>query len=112
MKHALHHLFSCTLHPARRAAGFSTGMAGGGIRGGTFGEGQTYRSRERKQQLGIVRSVLTQNMLAIFCSPTRYTGGRFDAAIKLFLEVATPPEFIDFLTVPAYARLTTEAAAQ
>ena len=42
----------------------------------------------------------------------RYAEGRFEDAVKLFLEVATPPEFVNFLTLPAYARLTVEAAAR
>ncbi len=42
----------------------------------------------------------------------RYAEGRFKDAVKLFLEVATPPEFVNFLTLPAYARLTAEAAAR
>ena len=37
----------------------------------------------------------------------RYDGGHFKDAVELFLQVATPPEFIDFLTLPAYQRVTT-----
>jgi malate synthase len=37
----------------------------------------------------------------------RYDGGKFKEAIDVFLQVAMPPEFIDFLTLPAYSRVTT-----
>ncbi len=36
----------------------------------------------------------------------RYSNGRFPEAIDLFLKVAVPPEFIDFLTLPAYEKVT------
>ncbi|WP_223291633.1 malate synthase A [Defluviicoccus vanus] len=35
----------------------------------------------------------------------RFDEGHFTAAIALFRQVATPPEFIDFLTLPAYDRV-------
>jgi hypothetical protein len=35
--------------------------------------------------------------------------GRFREAVRLFREVATPPEFIDFLTLPAYGRVASVA---
>ncbi len=37
----------------------------------------------------------------------RFDGGRFDAAIALFRKVATPPDFVDFLTLPAYEQIIT-----
>lgn len=37
----------------------------------------------------------------------RLEGGHFDAAVRLFLEVASPPDYVDFLTLPAYGRITT-----
>ncbi len=37
----------------------------------------------------------------------RFEQGHFDEAVALFLQVATPPDFIEFLTLPAYARVTT-----
>jgi malate synthase len=39
----------------------------------------------------------------------RFDGGRFREAVRLFREVATPPEFIDFLTLPAYGRVASVA---
>jgi malate synthase len=33
---------------------------------------------------------------------------RFDKAVGLFLKVATPPDFIEFLTFPAYSELLHE----
>jgi len=37
----------------------------------------------------------------------RFDGGQFVDAIEVFLEVAIPPEYIEFLTLPAYRRVTT-----
>ncbi len=37
----------------------------------------------------------------------RFDGGHFVDAIEVFLEVAIPPEYIEFLTLPAYRRVTT-----
>ncbi len=33
---------------------------------------------------------------------TRFTGGRFDEAIRLFERLCIAPEFVEFLTLPAY----------
>jgi malate synthase len=35
----------------------------------------------------------------------RFAGSRFEDAIALFRRVATPPEFVEFLTLPAYAKV-------
>ncbi len=40
----------------------------------------------------------------------RYRDGRFDAARELFESVATTPDLVEFLTLPAYERLIAETA--
>ncbi len=40
----------------------------------------------------------------------RYASGHFKEAVALFLKVATPPQFIDFLTLPAYEQVATISA--
>lgn len=37
----------------------------------------------------------------------RFDAGNFVDAIEVFLQVAIPPEYIEFLTLPAYGRITT-----
>jgi len=37
----------------------------------------------------------------------RFDGGHFAAAIALFRKVSTPPDFVDFLTLPAYEQVLT-----
>ncbi|MCW5698691.1 MAG: malate synthase A, partial [Rhodospirillales bacterium] len=37
----------------------------------------------------------------------RFDNGHFETATDIFLEVATEPEFVDFLTLPAYGHITT-----
>jgi malate synthase len=61
----------------------------------------------RRVDEGLVRALIEDEMekLAVALGAERMAGGRFDQAIELFLKVATPPEFFDFLTLPAYASL-------
>ncbi len=37
----------------------------------------------------------------------RFDGGHFQEAIELFKQVSTPPDFVEFLTLPAYDRILT-----
>jgi malate synthase len=39
----------------------------------------------------------------------RFGSGRFEEAVEVFLEVATAPQFVEFLTLPAYGRIVTLA---
>ncbi|MBK8908654.1 MAG: malate synthase A [Rhodospirillales bacterium] len=57
----------------------------------------------------LVHAIVDEEMAALrdTLGPSRFDGGQFDAATEVFLEVATAPEFIDFLTLPAYQRVTT-----
>ena len=57
----------------------------------------------------LVREVIGEEMAKLkqVIGHDRYSGGHFKEAVELFLEVATPPEFFDFLTLPAYPRVTT-----
>ena len=40
----------------------------------------------------------------------RFTGGRFDDAIRLFADLSTADDFEEFLTLPAYSLLTDDVA--
>ena len=40
----------------------------------------------------------------------RFTGGRFDDAIRLFADLSTADDFEEFLTLPAYGLLTDDGA--
>ena len=57
----------------------------------------------------LVRHLIGEEMAKLkqVIGSDRYTNGHFAEAIDLFLKVAVPPEFIDFLTLPAYQRVTT-----
>jgi malate synthase len=54
----------------------------------------------------LVRSILGEELdqIATSLSPVR-NGSRFDQAAQLFLRLVTAPEFIPFLTLPAYQQL-------
>lgn len=56
----------------------------------------------------LVRALLAEEMAKLkqVLGADRYDGGHFAAAIDVFLQVALPPDFIDFLTLPAYTRVT------
>jgi malate synthase len=57
----------------------------------------------------LVRTVVDEEMAKLKDSlgRQRFEDGHFDEAVDIFLQVATPPEFVEFLTLPAYARVTT-----
>jgi malate synthase len=57
----------------------------------------------------LVREVIGEEMAKLkqVIGADRYASGHFKEAVELFLKVATPPEFIDFLTLPAYRQVTT-----
>lgn len=57
----------------------------------------------------LVREMIDEEMAKLrqVIGNDRYADGRFNDAIELFLKVATPPEFVDFLTLPAYKQVTT-----
>lgn len=57
----------------------------------------------------LVRDLIEEELkkLSEGLGPERMQTGRFAEATEVFLKVATPPEFIDFLTLPAYERVTT-----
>lgn len=57
----------------------------------------------------LVRALVDEEMAKLkqVLGADRYDGGNFRQAIDVFLQVAMPPEFIDFLTLPAYPRVTT-----
>lgn len=59
----------------------------------------------------LVRTVLEEerDKLRAAAGPA-FDADRFARAIALFLEVALPPEFVEFLTLPAYAALTAAEA--
>jgi len=54
-----------------------------------------------------VRGVVREELDALRSSfgDENYSAGRFDEAAELFGQVALAPEFVDFLTLPAYERL-------
>ena len=56
----------------------------------------------------LVRHLIGEEMAKLkqVIGADRYSNGRFPEAIDLFLKVAVPPEFIDFLTLPAYEKVT------
>jgi malate synthase len=56
----------------------------------------------------LVRDLIEEELakLSAILGAERMKKGRFAEATELFLKVATPPEFIDFLTLPAYERVT------
>jgi malate synthase len=55
----------------------------------------------------LVRSLLDEELASLrrTLGEDRFAQGRFDDATELFLDVATAPTFVDFLTEPAYRRL-------
>jgi len=57
----------------------------------------------------LVITLLDEEMAALkeTLGAARYDGGHFADAIEVFMDVATAPDFIDFLTLPAYQRVTT-----
>ena len=57
----------------------------------------------------LVRSFIKEEMAKLKDSlgQARFDEGHFDEAVDIFMQVATPPEFIDFLTLPAYQRVVT-----
>ncbi|MFO1129326.1 MAG: malate synthase A [Rhodospirillales bacterium] len=57
----------------------------------------------------LVRTLVEEEMekLRDSLGRPRFQEGHFAEAVDIFLEVATPPEFVDFLTLPAYERVTT-----
>jgi malate synthase len=59
----------------------------------------------------LVRSLLDEEMASLHrtLGEDRFARGHFDAATELFLDVATAPVFVDFLTEPAYRRLCAAA---
>jgi len=56
----------------------------------------------------LVRRLVDEEMAALRESlgADRFDGGHFAEAIKVFLDVCVPPEFEEFLTLPAYRRIT------
>ncbi len=60
----------------------------------------------------LVRRIVDEEMAALRESlgRERFDGGRFADAVEVFLEVATAPDFVEFLTLPAYRRITTFVA--
>jgi malate synthase len=63
----------------------------------------------RPVEEALVREVIGEEMAKLkqVIGSDRYSGGHFKEAVELFLHVATPPQFIDFLTLPVYQLLTT-----
>ncbi len=57
----------------------------------------------------LVRDLLGEEMAKLRhdLGEERFDGGHFADAIEVFLEVALPPEYVEFLTLPAYGRVTT-----
>jgi len=57
----------------------------------------------------LVRDLVDEEMSALrqTLGAERFDGGHFFDAIEIFLEVAMPPDYVEFLTVPAYQRVTT-----
>lgn len=56
----------------------------------------------------LVREMIGEEMAKLkqVIGADRYSGGHFKEAVELFLHVSVPPEFIDFLTLPAYPKVT------
>jgi malate synthase len=56
----------------------------------------------------LVRNLLGEEMAKLkqVIGSDRYSDGHFAEAVDLFLKVAVPPGFIDFLTLPAYQQVT------
>jgi malate synthase len=63
----------------------------------------------RPVEEALVREVIGEEMAKLkqVIGSDRYSGGHFKEAVELFLHVATPPQFADFLTLPVYQLLTT-----
>ena len=55
----------------------------------------------------LVASVLEDELSVLRANlgDAAYTQSKFDAAAELFLKISTAPQFVDFLTLPAYAQL-------
>jgi malate synthase len=56
----------------------------------------------------LLRTVIEEEMLRLQgeLGHDRIARGHFEEAVALFLDVATPPAFCEFLTLPAYRRIT------
>jgi malate synthase len=63
----------------------------------------------RPVEEALVREMIGEEMAKLkqVIGADRYGAGHFKEAVELFLHVAMPPEFIEFLTLPAYQRVTT-----
>jgi malate synthase len=61
----------------------------------------------------LVRTIIDEEMLALErkIGRDRVQAGRFEDAVALFRDVATPPSFVEFLTLPAYRRLVAGSPA-
>jgi malate synthase len=55
----------------------------------------------------LVASVLEDELSVLRANlgDAAYTQSKFDAAADLFLKISTAPQFVEFLTLPAYAQL-------
>ena len=58
---------------------------------------------------GLVKMVIEEEMAKLkdTLGRGRFQEGHFDEAVDIFMRVATPPDFIEFLTLPAYERVMT-----
>ena len=58
---------------------------------------------------GLVKTVIDEEMAKLkdTLGRGRFQEGHFDEAVDIFMRVATPPDFIEFLTLPAYERVMT-----
>ncbi len=58
---------------------------------------------------GMVRDLVSEEMAKLrdALGAERFDGGHFADATEVFLEVAIPPGYVEFLTLPAYGRVTT-----
>ena len=61
----------------------------------------------RSVDQALVRSLVDEEMAKLrkTLGEERFCSGHFDEAVNMFLDVATGPAFVDFLTEPAYRRL-------
>jgi malate synthase len=59
----------------------------------------------------LVRDIVDDEMeqLKKTLGAARFNAARFSDATKVFMQVARPPDFVDFLTLPAYDRVVTGA---
>jgi len=67
---------------------------------GRFADGRKIDEELVERELAAELAALCEGL-----GPEAYVAGNFDLAAELFLSVSVAPDFVEFLTLPAYERL-------